>query len=98
MEEEKLVIEALSRRRRKHSKLLEAVKEGNTVLNKQQQGTLDVEATYFSRWQSNPYGRRWVAEKVRTKPDMFYGMRVDKRERGDEELQGASNDNDDPAR
>ena len=98
MEEEKLVLEALSRRRRKHASLLRAVEEGNTVFKKHEQVTLDEEASYFSRWQSNPYGRRWVAEKVRTKPDKFYGMRVEKREREDEELQGASNDNDHPAR
>ena len=71
MEEEKLVLEALSRRRRKHASLLRAVEEDNVVFKKHEQVTLDEEASYFSRWRGNPYERRWVAEKVRTKPNKF---------------------------
>ena len=94
-----LVLEALSRRRCKHANLLRAVEEGNTVFKTHEQVTLDEEASFLSRWQSNPYGRRWLAEKVRTKPDKFYyGMRVKKREREDEEMPDASNDKEHPAR
>ena len=95
---DKLVLEAPSRRRRKHANLLRAVDEDNTYFKTHEQVTLDQEASFLSRWQSNPHGRRRLDEKVRTKPDKFYGMRVEKREREDAELQDASNDKDHLAR
>ena len=96
---DKLVLEALIRRRRKHANLFMAVDEGNTYFKTHEQVTLDQQdASFLSRWQSNPHGRRWLDEKVITKPDKFYGMRVEKRERDDAEMQDASNDKDRLAR
>ena len=96
---DKLALEALSRRRRKHAtNLLRAIDEDNTYFKTHEQVTWDQEARFLSRWQSNPHGRRWLDEKMRTKPDKFYGMRVEKRERKDGEMQDASNDKDHLAR
>ena len=74
---DKLVLEALSRRCRKHDYLFRAVDEGNTYFKTNEQVTLDQqEASFLSRWQSNPHGRRWLDEKVIRNPISSMGCEL----------------------